>query len=89
MYPIVEFHSVLILLFYALYLFEELTSTAINEFIRKIIVHKRDVERAIYAVERIKVCFNYIGGFENEFTKTDMQHSQANRHILKYIFRER
>ena len=49
--------------------FEELTPTAINEFISKIVVHERDVKRAKYAVQRIEVYFNYIGKFENELTK--------------------
>lgn len=49
--------------------FKELTSTAINEFISKIVVHERDVKRAKYAVQRIEVYFNYIGKFENELTK--------------------
>ena len=49
--------------------FEELTSTAINEFISKIVVHERDVKRAKYVVQRIEVYFNYIGKFENELTK--------------------
>ncbi|EJP24022.1 PF14287 domain protein [Peptostreptococcaceae bacterium AS15] len=49
--------------------FEELTPTAINEFISKIVVHERDVKRVKYAVQRIEVYFNYIGKFENELTK--------------------
>ena len=49
--------------------FEELTPTAINEFISKIVVYERDVKRAKYAVQRIEVYFNYIGRFENELTK--------------------
>ena len=49
--------------------FEELTPTAINEFINKIVVHERDVKRAKYAVQRIEVYFDYIGKFENELTK--------------------
>ena len=49
--------------------FEELTPTIINEFISKIVVHERDVKRAKYVVQRIEVYFNYIGKFENEFTK--------------------
>ena len=32
-------------------------------------MHERDVKRAKYAVQRIEVYFNYIGRFENEFTK--------------------
>lgn len=32
-------------------------------------MHERDVKRAKYVVQRIEVYFNYIGKFENEFTK--------------------
>ena len=49
--------------------FEEVTPTAINEFIQKIVVHERDVKGAKYAVQRIEVHFNYIGKFENELTE--------------------
>ena len=49
--------------------FEELTPTAINEFISKIIVHERDVKRAKYAIQCMEVYFNYIGKFKNELTK--------------------
>lgn len=49
--------------------FEELTTTAINEFISKIVVHERDVKRTRYAVQRVEIYFNYIGKFENEVTE--------------------
>ncbi len=49
--------------------FEELTPTAINEFISRIVVHERDVKRAKFAVQRVEVYFNYIGKFENELTE--------------------
>lgn len=49
--------------------FEEVTPTAINEFISKIEMQERDVKRARYIVQRIKVYFNYIGKFENELTE--------------------
>lgn len=49
--------------------FEEVSPTAINEFISKIVVHERDVKGAKYAVQRIEVYFNYIGKFENELTE--------------------
>ena len=49
--------------------FEEITPTAINEFISKIVVHERDVKGARYAVQRVEVYFNYIGKFENELTE--------------------
>lgn len=48
--------------------FDELTPTAINEFISKIVVHERDVKGARQAVQRVEVYFNYIGKFENEVT---------------------
>ncbi len=53
--------------------FKELTPTAINEFISKIVVHERDVKRAKYAVQRIEVYFNDIGKFAgsvDEWIKT-------------------
>lgn len=49
--------------------FEELTPTAINEFISKIVVHERDVKGTRQAVQRVEVYFNYIGKFENEVTE--------------------
>ena len=49
--------------------FEELTPTAINEFISKIVVHERDVKGAVYVVQRVELHFNYIGKFENELTE--------------------
>jgi DNA invertase Pin-like site-specific DNA recombinase len=49
--------------------FEELTPTAINEFISKIVVHERDVKGAKHAVHRVEVYFNHIGKFENELTE--------------------
>ncbi len=49
--------------------FDELTPTAINEFIGKLIVHERDVKRAKLAVQHVEVHFNYIGTFENELTE--------------------
>lgn len=49
--------------------FNDLTPTAINEFICKIVVHERDKKGARYAVQHIEVYFNYIGKFENELTE--------------------
>jgi hypothetical protein len=48
--------------------FEEITTTTINEFINKIVVHERDVKRAIQTIQHIELHFNYIGTFENELT---------------------
>ena len=48
--------------------FEEITPAIINEFISKLVVHERDVKRAVYAVQHVEVHFNYIGKFENELT---------------------
>jgi len=49
--------------------FEEVTPTAINEFISKLVVHERHAKRARYAIQHVEVHFNYIGTFENELTE--------------------
>ena len=49
--------------------FNELTPTAINEFISKLVVHERHAKRARYAIQHVEVHFNYIGTFENELTE--------------------
>jgi hypothetical protein len=48
--------------------FSEITPTAINEFISKLVVHERDVKGSRHAVQHVEVHFNYIGTFENEIT---------------------
>jgi DNA invertase Pin-like site-specific DNA recombinase len=49
--------------------FEEITPTAINEFISKIVVHERDSKGARQTIQYVEVHFNYIGRFENELTE--------------------
>jgi hypothetical protein len=49
--------------------FTELTATAINEFISKIVVHERDVKGARQVIQHVEVYFNYIGKFENQLTE--------------------
>ena len=49
--------------------FNELTPTAINEFISKLVVHERHAKGARYAIQHVEVHFNYIGTFENELTE--------------------
>ena len=49
--------------------FNDLTPTAINEFISKLVVHERHAKRARYAIQHVEVHFNYIGTFENELTE--------------------
>ena len=48
--------------------FNNLTPTAINEFISKIVVHERDSKGARQTIQHVEVHFNYIGRFENELT---------------------
>jgi DNA invertase Pin-like site-specific DNA recombinase len=50
--------------------FNEVTPTAINEFISKLVVHERDVKGARLFVQHVEVYFNHIGRFENELTET-------------------
>jgi hypothetical protein len=49
--------------------FNELTPTAVNEFIDKLVVHERHAKGARYAIQHVEVHFNYIGTFENELTE--------------------
>jgi len=49
--------------------FTEVTPTAINEFISKIVVHERDSKGARQTIQYVEVYFNYIGKFENELTE--------------------
>ena len=49
--------------------FNEVTPTAINEFISKLVVHERDVKGSATATQHVEVHFNYIGTFENELTQ--------------------
>jgi DNA invertase Pin-like site-specific DNA recombinase len=49
--------------------FDEITPTAINEFISKLVVHERDAKGAIQTIQHVEVHFNYIGRFENELTE--------------------
>jgi len=49
--------------------FHDLTPTAINEFISKLVVHERHAKCATkYVVQHVEIHFNYIGTFENELT---------------------
>ena len=50
--------------------FNDLTPTAINEFINKLVVHERHAKGATkYTIQHVEVHFNYIGTFENELTE--------------------
>ena len=49
--------------------FNDLTPTAINEFISKLVVHERHAKGVKYAIQHVEVHFNYIGTFENELTE--------------------
>ena len=49
--------------------FEEVTPTAINEFISRLVVHERDKRCTRYTIQHVEVHFNYIGKFENELTE--------------------
>jgi len=49
--------------------FNDLTPTAINEFINRLVVHERHAKGARYTIQHVEVHFNYIGTFENELTE--------------------
>ena len=44
--------------------FDELTTTMINEFVEKIIVHERDRKGSQTSKQKIEVYFNFIGNYE-------------------------
>ena len=43
--------------------FEELTTTMINEFVEKIVVHERDRKGCVMTTQKIDIYFNFIGNF--------------------------
>ena len=44
--------------------FEELTTTTINEFVEKIIIHERDRKGSQNSKQKIEIYFNFIGNYE-------------------------
>ena len=44
--------------------FDELTTTMINEFVEKIIVHERDRKGSQTSKQKIAIYFNFIGNYE-------------------------
>ena len=44
--------------------FDELTPTIINEFVEKILVHKRDRKGSQTANQKVEIYFNFIGNYE-------------------------
>ena len=44
--------------------FDELTTTMINEFVEKIIVHERDRKGSQTSKQKIEIYFNFIGNYE-------------------------
>ncbi len=44
--------------------FDELTTTMINEFVEKIIIHERDRKGSQNSKQKIEIYFNFIGNYE-------------------------
>ena len=44
--------------------FDELTPTIINEFVEKILIHKRDRKGSQTANQKVEIYFNFIGNYE-------------------------
>ena len=56
--------------------FDELTTTMINEFVEKIIVHERDSKGSQTSKQKIEIYFNFIGNYEppkEELSEEEMQ----------------
>lgn len=56
--------------------FDELTTTIINEFVEKILVHERDRKGSQTANQKVEIYFNFIGNYEppkEELSEEEMQ----------------
>ena len=56
--------------------FDELTTTMINEFVEKILVHERDRKGSQTANQKVEIYFNFIGNYEppkEELSEEEMQ----------------
>ena len=56
--------------------FEELTTTTINEFVEKIIVHERDRKGSQTSKQKIEIYFNFIGNYELPQTELSEEEKQ-------------
>lgn len=56
--------------------FDELTTTMINEFIEKIIVHERDRKGSQTSKQKIEIYFNFIGNYELPHTELSEEEKQ-------------
>ncbi|MFX3779130.1 DUF4368 domain-containing protein [Streptococcus suis] len=56
--------------------FDELTTTMINEFIEKIIVHERDRKGSQTSKQKIEIYFNFIGNYELPQTELSEEEKQ-------------
>jgi DNA invertase Pin-like site-specific DNA recombinase len=51
--------------------FDELTTSMINEFVEKIVVHERDRKGSMQSTQRVEIHFNFIGAFSVPKPDTD------------------
>jgi hypothetical protein len=65
--------------------FTDLTPTAINEFISKIVIHERDRKGARQTPQYVEVYFNYIGKFENDLTELAEPTEQDRKRMIEEI----
>lgn len=56
--------------------FEELTTTIINEFVEKIIIHERDRKGSQTSKQKIEIYFNFIGNYELPQTELSEEEKQ-------------
>lgn len=56
--------------------FDELTTTMINEFVEKIIVHERDRKGSQTSKQKIEIYFNFIGNYELPQTELSEEEKQ-------------
>lgn len=59
--------------------FDELTTTILNEFVERIVVHERAIKGSIYSTQQVDIYFNFIGQFvpphfgEQELTEEEIE----------------
>ena len=66
--------------------FDELTTTMINEFVEKIIVHERDRKGSQTSKQKIEIYFNFIGNYElprAELSEEDKQKLEEEERKIK------
>ena len=69
--------------------FSEITTTMINEFIDKVVIHERTLKGCKTSPQKIEIHFNYIGNIESDMPQEAMTEEQAEAYRKLEAKRER